>query len=320
VSQGWSGAGTALRAGAISKPLAIPQKKNLAGLGKDRDDAFPFWDHVFSAAAKSIKLRVLTDDESDSEKTDNADTAITLKRTSTGILSSRRPPSGTPVDSGADTGQDTKYSLIVTAKREAARKGLYSRFFRGPVLGTELHGSSDEEHNCAASETVMNITSTVEVTPICVTEREKSEVKKAKKRKKSFNGDNEDREKKHKKRRKDKDKEKKGPSSSKRKIKPEDGSDSRAERRKLPKVEQETQDITQDLLYNQGGGLESVDRLPTDGKKKKRKKHSKRNIELVVAQNDIADGKILTTCSEDDGSATATRVPDGKKKKKAETR
>lgn len=44
VSQGWSGKGSGLRQGAIAKPLAIPQKKNLSGLGKDRDEAFPFWD------------------------------------------------------------------------------------------------------------------------------------------------------------------------------------------------------------------------------------------------------------------------------------
>lgn len=44
VAQGWSGKGTGLRQGAISRPLAIHQKKTLAGLGKDRDEAFPFWD------------------------------------------------------------------------------------------------------------------------------------------------------------------------------------------------------------------------------------------------------------------------------------
>jgi len=43
-SYGWSGRGTGLRNGAIDKPIAIPQKRNLAGVGKDRDEAFPFWD------------------------------------------------------------------------------------------------------------------------------------------------------------------------------------------------------------------------------------------------------------------------------------
>lgn len=43
-SYGWTGTGAGLRKGAIAKPLAIPPKKNLSGLGKDRDEAFPFWD------------------------------------------------------------------------------------------------------------------------------------------------------------------------------------------------------------------------------------------------------------------------------------
>ena len=43
-SYGWTGTGNGLRKDAIAKPLAIPQKKNLSGLGKDRDEAFPFWD------------------------------------------------------------------------------------------------------------------------------------------------------------------------------------------------------------------------------------------------------------------------------------
>jgi hypothetical protein len=44
VNQGWSGAGNGLRNGSISRPISIPQKRTLAGIGKDRDEAFPFWD------------------------------------------------------------------------------------------------------------------------------------------------------------------------------------------------------------------------------------------------------------------------------------
>jgi nucleolar protein TMA23 len=44
VSQGWTGKGKGLRDGAISRPITLSQKKTLAGLGKDRDEAFPFWD------------------------------------------------------------------------------------------------------------------------------------------------------------------------------------------------------------------------------------------------------------------------------------
>ena len=48
VAQGWAGKGSGLREGAISRPLAVPQKRTLAGVGKDRDEAFPFWDQFSS--------------------------------------------------------------------------------------------------------------------------------------------------------------------------------------------------------------------------------------------------------------------------------
>ncbi|KAJ7366995.1 hypothetical protein DFH08DRAFT_836194 [Mycena albidolilacea] len=140
VSQGWTGSGTGLRQGAISRPLAIPQKKTLAGLGKDRDEAFPFWDHLFSAASKSIQIKLSGDDSDDDS--DSAPNAPSLKRTSTGILSNRRPVTGPSADSGAttpDADDDTspRLSLLASAKREAAKRVLYSRFFRGPVLGPD---------------------------------------------------------------------------------------------------------------------------------------------------------------------------------------
>ncbi|KAJ3504779.1 hypothetical protein NLJ89_g7762 [Agrocybe chaxingu] len=152
VNQGWSGKGTGLRHGAISRPLAIPQKKNLAGLGKDRDEAFPFWDHLFSAAANSIKLKCLSDGEEDeSEQSSNN---VEIKRTSTGILSTRRPPEGTPATSGSSTPnpdsdpQIPRLSLLATAKRDAAKQGLYSRFFRGPIIGPET--LAEEEKRLAS--------------------------------------------------------------------------------------------------------------------------------------------------------------------------
>ncbi|RDB17837.1 hypothetical protein Hypma_000827 [Hypsizygus marmoreus] len=139
VSQGWAGKGTGLRHGAISRPLAIPQKKNLAGLGKDRDESFPFWDHLFSAAAKSIQLKVTSDDDDESD----ADSAtLVFKRTETGILSNRRPVTGiSSTTSGTCTpdaiNETPRSSLLTIAKRDAAKRGLYARFYRGPVLGPD---------------------------------------------------------------------------------------------------------------------------------------------------------------------------------------
>lgn len=82
VAQGWSGKGNGLRKGAISKPITVNQKKTLAGLGKDRDEAFPFWDQyvhitepnfltlnigsLFSAASKAITVKIDDSDASDS--------------------------------------------------------------------------------------------------------------------------------------------------------------------------------------------------------------------------------------------------------------
>ncbi|KAI0345975.1 hypothetical protein BDW22DRAFT_1353621 [Trametopsis cervina] len=143
VSQGWKGRGTGLRHGAIERPVVVVQKKTLAGIGKDRDEAFPFWEHVYSAAASAIKVKLY---ESDSEDTDESTPAITLQRTSTGIISNRRPVTGvpaahsgtaTPSSSGASGSSTPRMSIMAAAKQEAARRSLYSMFFRGPVLGTD---------------------------------------------------------------------------------------------------------------------------------------------------------------------------------------
>ncbi|KAI0688917.1 hypothetical protein C8Q76DRAFT_803369 [Earliella scabrosa] len=154
VSQGWSGKGSGLRHGAIAKPVTVVQKKTLAGIGKDRDEAFPFWDHVFQAAAVSISVKVHnSDDESDSDSEQSSTPATDLKRTSTGIISNRRPTSGTPALSGTTTPSDSqpsgsvtpRLSVMAAAKQQAARRMLYSMFYRGPVLSNEDEKSVTEE-------------------------------------------------------------------------------------------------------------------------------------------------------------------------------
>ena len=69
------------------------------------------------------------------------DQLLDLKRTCTGIISNRRPTSGTPV-SGDHLNTSSQLSLIAAAKREAVKRGLYSRFFRGPVLGPDIDSST----------------------------------------------------------------------------------------------------------------------------------------------------------------------------------
>jgi hypothetical protein len=70
---------------------------------------------------------------------------LELRQTSTGILSNRRPVVGTCVSSGTTTPTNAtpgsssapRLTLLALAKRETARRGLYSRFFRGPILGPD---------------------------------------------------------------------------------------------------------------------------------------------------------------------------------------
>jgi hypothetical protein len=82
---------------------------------------------------------------------------VTFKRTPTGILSNRRPVGGTTANSGATTPdpETPRLSLLGNAKREAAKRGLYSRFFRGPVLAPHEgeHESSRNGSNHPKSET-----------------------------------------------------------------------------------------------------------------------------------------------------------------------
>jgi len=136
VAQGWQGTGKALREGAISRPVVIAQKKSLAGVGKDRDEAYPFWDHVFTAAASSIKVKVYSDDgDDDSDTPQSSGSSTPLDRTSTGIISNKPQKVGLSALTALTVSEVTGLSVMALAKRESARRCLYSQFFRGPVLG-----------------------------------------------------------------------------------------------------------------------------------------------------------------------------------------
>ncbi|KAH9065485.1 hypothetical protein EDB87DRAFT_1829055 [Lactarius vividus] len=160
VNQGWSGAGTGLRNGSISRPISVPQKRTLAGIGKDRDEAFPFWDHLFTVAASAIQIECFSSDDEDGDaSTRNVrSSTLDLRQTSTGILSNLPPVVGTPISSD-DISPDTisgsstpRLSIMALAKREAARRGLYSRFFRGPVLGPDIQSETVKTEATAISQ------------------------------------------------------------------------------------------------------------------------------------------------------------------------
>ncbi|KAG8719746.1 hypothetical protein FRC08_002106 [Ceratobasidium sp. 394] len=136
VKQGWKGAGHPLKAGGRARPIVIAQKKTLGGIGKDRDESFAFWDHVYDVAAKSIKFKIPAEDEEPSSEQEGTP-APTFHRTRTGIISNRRPTTLPTPSSSSPSPPPPFGSIISRAKQEAARRSLYSRFLRGPVITQE---------------------------------------------------------------------------------------------------------------------------------------------------------------------------------------
>jgi hypothetical protein len=139
----------------LSVPLLIP-KLNYASL--------------FTVAASAIQIECFSsDDDEDDPRSDvslrdcpslselltdflqakdTRSSTLELRQTSTGILSNRPPVVGACASSGASTptpdsnatpslSLTPRLSLLALAKRETARRGLYSRFFRGPILGPD---------------------------------------------------------------------------------------------------------------------------------------------------------------------------------------
>lgn len=53
-SQGWSGPGSGLRPDSRAKPVTVIKRKDLLGLGKERDSSFAWWDDVFKAVADKV--------------------------------------------------------------------------------------------------------------------------------------------------------------------------------------------------------------------------------------------------------------------------
>jgi len=130
----------------------------------DRDEAFPFWDHLFSAASQSIQVKVY-----DADDDQNPSSQVKVARTRTGIPSNRRPATFTPASSSTPSRPSTpnpttansltpQLGLLTIAKREAAKRGLYSYFFPGPVLSpgveeTRIIDSSDSGADSIVQDT-----------------------------------------------------------------------------------------------------------------------------------------------------------------------
>ncbi|ORX37064.1 hypothetical protein BD324DRAFT_624651 [Kockovaella imperatae] len=113
--QGWKGKGSALKQGHSTRPLAVVKKKTLSGIGKDRDEAIPFWDHIFAATAASLQSSIASSPAAS---------------TST----SPAPPSVNPSSSST---AGSSLSISARKGKEAARRGLYSKFLKGKTLAPE---------------------------------------------------------------------------------------------------------------------------------------------------------------------------------------
>ena len=74
------------------------------------------------------------------------DPDATLKRTSTGIISNRRPTTGVVVSNDVTPG--SRLDILGNAKRALAQRQLYSRFYRGPVITDSELDSQPSSGTC----------------------------------------------------------------------------------------------------------------------------------------------------------------------------
>ncbi|GAA5830136.1 hypothetical protein JCM11251_006890 [Rhodosporidiobolus azoricus] len=122
---GWSGPGSSLNGSAHgrAKPVTVIQKKTLAGVGRDRDTSFAWWDAIFTSVASKVGGEKKNEQQ---------------RLTSTGILSHRPPAAqGNAHDAESSTaasGSRLNLDAMAAAKIEYARRQLYSGFLRGSTL------------------------------------------------------------------------------------------------------------------------------------------------------------------------------------------
>lgn len=107
---GWRGKGVPLDGESgrgLKKPLALPMKRNLKGVGKERDRAVEWWDCLFEAGAKKLQSSPSITPPKETISNDNS---IVIK---------------------PKIGSSSSISLASLAKREHARRLLMSGFVRG---------------------------------------------------------------------------------------------------------------------------------------------------------------------------------------------
>lgn len=145
---GWKGPGEGLNDNphARAKPITVPQKKTLSGVGKDRDTAFPWWEMVFATVAtkvggdavSALSRPPLPLSPFSQRLASSLLTPAQTKehhRTSTGIISHLPPPKPSAYASGSG---GINLDALGDAKMEAARRQLYSGFMRGGAIGGSM--------------------------------------------------------------------------------------------------------------------------------------------------------------------------------------
>ncbi|WVQ96609.1 hypothetical protein IAU59_003714 [Kwoniella sp. CBS 9459] len=144
---GWKGKGTALKHGHSTRPLAVVQKKTLSGIGKDRDEAVPFWDHIFAATAASLFSASPTPAPSNSGSPGPGPSSSSWAPSPLNVDSRGNKLAPAPGDLTVGSAAKPKLSINATARagKELARRGLYSRFLRGKVLVPEPESESESD-------------------------------------------------------------------------------------------------------------------------------------------------------------------------------
>lgn len=171
---GWRGKGIPLdgeKGRGLKKPLALPMKRNLKGVGKERDRAVEWWDCLFEAGAKKLQTSPAVTSKENVQMNDS-DSKQSIITTSSSL------------------------SLAALAKREHARKLLMSGFVRGrpneeyenKMKDLEKTLAQQEEERLAAKAKLVKhsalINSHVEESPVSASKKtaEKAERKEKRKR------------------------------------------------------------------------------------------------------------------------------------------
>lgn len=192
---GWQGEGTGLRKGALAKPITVAQKKTLAGVGKDRDTSFAWWEMLFHSVANKSKSASASTESSGSATPSVSSRLLlvssqrvrrglststflvrfpslqhdTQRRTTTGILSHRPPPSGSSTPTSVPSGAvRSSGDPLADARREAVRRQLYSSFMRRSVIeGSEDAGVAPATAPAEASaSTSTSASASSQATPV----------------------------------------------------------------------------------------------------------------------------------------------------------